>query len=38
VSSGCIRLNNEDINYIVEQLKLPLGVPVDIVTGTAPTG
>jgi lipoprotein-anchoring transpeptidase ErfK/SrfK len=38
VSSGCIRLNNEDITYIVEQLKLPLGVPVDIVTGTAPTG
>lgn len=38
VSSGCIRLNNDDISFIVEQLKLPLGVPVDIITGTAPTG
>jgi lipoprotein-anchoring transpeptidase ErfK/SrfK len=32
VSAGCIRLRNEDIDYLVEQLKLPLGVPVEVVT------
>jgi lipoprotein-anchoring transpeptidase ErfK/SrfK len=32
VSAGCIRMRNEDINYLVEQLRLPLGVPVKIVT------
>lgn len=32
VSNGCIRLRNEDITYIVETLKLPLGVPVSILT------
>ena len=32
VSAGCIRLRNEDITYLVEQLNLPLGVPVKIVT------
>lgn len=31
VSSGCIRLRNEDITYIVESIGLPLGVPVSIV-------
>lgn len=32
VSAGCIRLRNEDIDYLVETLQLPLGVPVDIIT------
>lgn len=32
VSAGCIRLRNEDIDYLVEVLKLPLGVPVDVIT------
>jgi lipoprotein-anchoring transpeptidase ErfK/SrfK len=32
VSAGCIRLRNEDITYLVETLKLPVGVPVDIIT------
>jgi lipoprotein-anchoring transpeptidase ErfK/SrfK len=35
VSAGCIRLRNDDITYMVEQLKLPLGVPVTIVTGAS---
>lgn len=33
VSSGCIRLRNEDITYLVETLRLPLGVPVAVLTG-----
>lgn len=32
VSSGCIRMRNEDIDYLVEVLKLPLGVPVSVIT------
>jgi lipoprotein-anchoring transpeptidase ErfK/SrfK len=36
VSAGCIRLRNSDIDYIVEQLRLPLGVPVTIVTNAVP--
>jgi lipoprotein-anchoring transpeptidase ErfK/SrfK len=35
VSAGCIRLRNSDIDYIVEELGLPLGVPVSVVTGAA---
>ena len=31
VSSGCVRLHNDDITYLVETLQLPLGVPVEIV-------
>ena len=31
VSSGCVRLHNDDITYLVETLQLPLGVPVDII-------
>jgi len=31
VSAGCIRLRNEDIDYLVEELKLPLGVPVEVI-------
>jgi len=34
VSAGCIRLTNDDINYLVEQLQIPLGVPVDIITSS----
>jgi lipoprotein-anchoring transpeptidase ErfK/SrfK len=36
VSAGCIRLRNSDIDYIVEVLGLPLGVPVSIVTNSVP--
>ncbi len=31
VSSGCIRLRNEDITRMAEELGLPLGVPVTII-------
>lgn len=31
VSSGCIRLRNEDITIMAEQIGLPLGVPVTII-------
>ena len=31
VSSGCVRLHNDDITYLVETLQLPLGVPVEII-------
>ena len=31
VSSGCIRLNNEDIERMVEEIGLPLGTPVEIL-------
>ncbi|MDG1411683.1 MAG: L,D-transpeptidase family protein [Acidimicrobiales bacterium] len=31
VSSGCIRLHNDDISYLVESVGLPLGVPVDVI-------
>lgn len=37
VSAGCIRLTNEDIEFIVEDLELPLGVPVEIISDH-PTG
>jgi lipoprotein-anchoring transpeptidase ErfK/SrfK len=30
VSSGCIRLNNEVINRMVDEIRLPLGTPVEI--------
>lgn len=30
VSLGCIRMPNEDIVRLVEEIKLPLGVPVDV--------
>lgn len=29
-SSGCIRLNNEVINRMVDEIQLPLGTPVEI--------
>lgn len=32
VSAGCIRLRNEDIDFLVEELRLPLGVPVEVIT------
>jgi lipoprotein-anchoring transpeptidase ErfK/SrfK len=31
VSHGCIRMPNAEIVKLVEQIKLPLGVPVDIM-------
>lgn len=31
VSSGCIRLHNNDIILLVEQIGLPIGVPVEVV-------
>jgi lipoprotein-anchoring transpeptidase ErfK/SrfK len=31
VSNGCIRMTNEDIEILVRDIGLPLGVPVDIV-------
>lgn len=31
VSSGCIRLNNEVIDRLVEEIGLPLGTPVEIL-------
>ena len=31
VSSGCIRLHNDDISLLVEQIGLPLGVPVEVI-------
>jgi lipoprotein-anchoring transpeptidase ErfK/SrfK len=31
VSSGCIRLNNENIERMVEEIGLPLGTPVEIL-------
>lgn len=31
VSSGCVRLHNDDITYLAESIQLPLGVPVDII-------
>jgi len=30
VSSGCIRLHNDDISLLVEDIGLPLGVPVEV--------
>lgn len=30
VSSGCIRMRNDDIAVLVEQLGLPVGVPVEV--------
>lgn len=32
VSAGCIRMTNEDIEYLAEDLGLPLGVPVDVIS------
>ncbi len=31
VSSGCVRLRNEDISHLVEVVGLPTGVPVEVV-------
>lgn len=31
VSSGCIRLHNDVIDHLVEEIGLPLGTPVDIL-------
>jgi len=31
VSSGCIRLRNDDIAVLVEEIGLPVGVPVEVV-------
>ncbi len=31
VSSGCIRLHNDDIAHLVENIRLPTGVPVEVV-------
>ena len=31
VSSGCIRLHNDDITEIVEEIGLPLGTPVEVI-------
>lgn len=31
VSSGCIRMANENIDHLAETVQLPLGVPVEIV-------
>lgn len=31
VSSGCIRLHNDDITRLVEEIGLPLGTPVEII-------
>jgi len=31
ISSGCIRLHNDDISLLVEQIGLPLGVPVEVI-------
>ena len=33
VSSGCIRLNNDDVDVLAEEIGLPLGVPVVVLTG-----
>lgn len=30
VSSGCVRMHNEDITHLVENIGLPVGVPVEI--------
>lgn len=30
VSSGCVRMANDDISYLVEQVGLPVGVPVEV--------
>ena len=37
VSSGCIRLNNDDIDVLAEEIGLPLGVPVIVRTGADAT-
>jgi len=31
VSHGCIRMRNSDITMLVESIKLPVGVPVDVI-------
>ena len=31
VSSGCVRLHNDDVTYLVETVGLPIGVPVDVI-------
>ena len=31
VSSGCIRLHNDDITHLVEGLKVPTGAPVEVI-------
>ena len=30
VSSGCVRMSNEDITFLVEEIGLPEGVPVEV--------
>ncbi len=30
-SSGCVRLHNDDITFLVESIGLPVGVPVDVI-------
>ena len=30
VSSGCIRMSNDDISFLVESIGLPVGVPVEV--------
>jgi len=31
VSAGCIRMHNDNITFLVEDLKLPVGVPVEVI-------
>jgi lipoprotein-anchoring transpeptidase ErfK/SrfK len=31
VSAGCVRLHNDDITRLVEDIGLPIGVPVDVI-------
>lgn len=31
VSSGCIRMHNDDISLLVEDIGLPVGVPVEVI-------
>ncbi len=31
VSSGCIRLHNDDITRLVEEIRVPTGVPVEVI-------
>ncbi len=31
VSAGCIRMHNDDITRLVEEIKLPVGVPVEVI-------
>jgi L,D-transpeptidase-like protein len=31
VSAGCIRMHNDNITWLVEEFKLPVGVPVEVI-------